>query len=294
MPYSSEQYEFLFDRSEQLSEDAFERLRHRDVFRYRSKTIKSGDVLEVELFPIWSTQSEATRAKKATTRQAQRNLNDKNAKKRIIRKINTNFTEEDLAITLTYADGVPEQEQARRDIQNYLRRVRAFRKRNGLPELKYVYVIEFSGDQGRTKKRVHHHVIMSGMDRDEAEKLWGKGYANARRLQPDEYGLEALARYMTKEPNGGKRWCASRNLKEPTITAADTKISKKRVQSMAQDFDNAPAAIFGKLFPDYEFNDCSVATSSYVAGAYIYARLHRKKAAPKKKQRKRGEKACLT
>lgn len=292
MQYSSEQYEFLFDRSEQLTEDAFERLRHKDVFRYRTKTIKSGDMLEVEVFPIWSTQGEATRARKVTTREAQRNLNDKNAKKRIIRKINTNFTENDVAITLTYADGVPDQEQARKDIQNYLRRVRSYRKKNGLPELKYVYVIEYSGDQGRTKKRVHHHVIMTGMDRDEAERLWGKGYANARRLQPDDYGFEALARYMTKEPNGGKRWCASRNLKEPTITKADTKISKRRAQSMAEDFDRAPAEIFGKLFPEYDFNDCEVATSSYVAGAYIYARMHKRKAAENK--RKRGGKTCLT
>lgn len=286
MPYSSENYEFLFDRSEELKESAFDRLRHKDVFRYRAKTIKAGNVLEVEVFPIWNTRGEAIRAKKHKTRQAQKNLNDKNAKKKLIRKINANFTEEDLCITLTYKGGVPDEEQARRDIRNYIRRVREWRRKHGLSELKYVYVIEFGGGDGR-RKRVHHHVIMSGMDRDEAERLWnGKGWANTRRLQPDDYGLEALARYVTKEPNGGKRWCASRNLVEPKETVADTKISKRRVEKMAMDFEEAPAAIFGKLFPDYDFNDCTVRHSEFVAGAYIYARLHRRPAPPEKKRKK--------
>lgn len=283
MPYNSAKYEFLFDRSEEISEDAFERLRHRDVFRYRARSIKAGNVLEVEIFPIWNTQNEVRKAKRATTREAQRNLNDRNAKKKLIRKINANFTEEDLCVTLTYKGGfVPDEEQARRDIRNYLRRVRQYRRKNGLPELKYVYVIEYGGGDGR-RKRVHHHVIMSGMDRDIAEELWqGRGWANSRRLQPDDYGLEALARYMTKEPNGGKRWAASKNLVDPKITEADTKISKRRVEKMAADFEEAPAEILCKLFPGYDFNECNVKHSSYVAGAYIYAKMHRRPAPPPK------------
>lgn len=288
MPYNSAKYEFLFDRSEEISEAAFERLRHNNVFRYRARTIKAGDVLEVEVFPIWNTQNEVRRAKKAATREAQRNLNDKNAKKKLIRKINANFTEEDLCVTLTYKGSfIPDEEQARRDIRNYLRRVREWRRKNGLPDLKYVYVIEYGGEDGR-RKRVHHHVIMSGMDRDVAEALWqGRGWANSRRLQPDDYGLEALARYMTKEPNGGKRWAASRNLVDLKITEADTKISRRKVEQMAQDFEEMPAVIFGKLFPDYEFNDCAVKHSSYVAGAYIYARMHRKATPPRERKKRK-------
>lgn len=291
MPFNSAKYEFLFDRSEEISEDAFERLRHRDVFRYRARTIKAGNVLEVEIYPIWNTQAEAHKAKKAATREAQKNLNDRNAKKKLIRKINANFTEEDLCVTLTYKDGfVPDEEQARRDIRNYLRRVRDWRRKNGLPELKYVYVIEYGGGDGR-RKRVHHHVIMSGMDRDVAEALWnGRGWANSRRLQPDDYGLEALARYMTKEPNGGKRWAASRNLVDPKITVADTKISKRKVEEIAKDFDTMPAAIFGKLFPDYVFNDCAVKYSDFVAGAYVYARMHREAAPPPREAKKKKPK----
>ena len=119
MPYNSAKYEFLFDLSGENTERAFDRFRHRNVFRYRTRTIKAGNVLEVEIFPIWNTQNEVREAKKHTTREAQKNLNDKNAKKKFIRKINANFTEEDLCVTLTYSNGfVPDEEQARRDIRN--------------------------------------------------------------------------------------------------------------------------------------------------------------------------------
>ena len=52
MPYNSAKYEFLFDLSGENTERAFDRFRHRNVFRYRTRTIKAGNVLEVEIFPI--------------------------------------------------------------------------------------------------------------------------------------------------------------------------------------------------------------------------------------------------
>ena len=99
---------------------------------------------------------------------------------------------------------------------------------------KYVYVIEWE-DDGETK-RVHHHVIMSGMDRETAETIWGAGRTNAARLQPDDAGLEALARYITKgtgHAKHSKRWGASKGLKKPKITTADKKISKRQMARMA-------------------------------------------------------------
>ena len=279
MAYSGESYAYLFDQEcSTMAGNARETLRHRNVLRYRAKTITSGDVVECEIYPIWNTQNEARQARAATTREAQRNLNAKNARKAMARKINANFTGDDLCITLTYSGGVPTEDQARRDIQNYLRRVRKYRRKRGLPELKYVYVIEFDAGEGaKPKKRVHHHVVMSGMDRDDAERLWGKGYANTRRLQPDEYGLEALARYLVKDPRGAKRWNASRNLKEPKVTVSDTKVSRRQAERIAEDFEEAAPRIFGRLFTDCEINDVEILRSDFVAGAYIAARMRRKK-----------------
>ncbi|MDR2513761.1 MAG: hypothetical protein LBD02_00950 [Christensenellaceae bacterium] len=275
----------------ELTESAFEALRHKDIFRYRAATIKSGQVLEVEVYPLWNTKNEVRAAKVHSSREAQQNLNDRNAKKKLIRKINANFTPEDLHVTLTYKRGVlPEEEQARRDIRNFIRRVRTYRRKNGLSELKYVYVIEFYNGDGR-RTRVHHHVIMSGMDRKTVKSLWPHGSVRVDELEPEDGTLEGLARYITKQPTKSKRWQASRNLKEPTITTADTKISKRQAERMAQDMDAAAPMIFSKLFPEYDFDEVAVKSSKFVAGAYIYAKMHLKPEPPPrktKKQKKRG------
>ena len=285
MAYSVQDYEFLFNTpAGELKEGAFEALRHKNVFRYRAKTITSGDVVEIEIFPVWNTQNEVRAAKANTTKEAQANVNDRNTKKALIRKINTNFTKEDLHVTLTYGRGeLPNEEQARRDMRNFIRRVRDYRKRNGLPELKYVYVIEFSDGDGR-RTRVHHHVIMSGMDRQAVKSLWPYGRASVDELEPEDGSLEGLARYITKQPNQTKqtkRWQASRNLKPPKITTADTKLSRCQAERLAEDVKAAAPQIFGKLFSDYALDLCTVKSSEYVAGAYIYAHMH--KAPPPRK-----------
>lgn len=276
MLYDSENYLDLFDKSfEDNEQEKFEGLKSKDVFLYRVKTIKSGKMLECEIYPLWKTKSEKSKAIKAkASRQVQKNLNDKNAKKKITRIIHANFSDEDILITLTYKGPPPELEQARKDIQNYIRRVRDHRKKNGLQDLKYIYVIEFESE-GKHKKRVHHHVIMSKIDRDIAEKLWVKGYANSRRLQPDEFGLEALARYITKDPKGTKRWCTSRNLEKPKITIADHKITKRQAEKIARNANTAPV-IFQKLYKGYIFNDIKVKFSDYVSGVYLYTRMRAK------------------
>jgi len=281
LPYSGQNYEFLFSAQwGELKEAAVEAVRNKNVFRYRAKTIKCGDVLEIEIFPIWNTQNEVRAAKANTTREAQANVNERNAKKSLIRKINTNFSAADLHITLTYSRGeLPNEETARRDMRNFIRRVRNYHKKHNLPVLKYVYVIEFySGDGRRT--RVHHHVIMSGgADRQDVKSLWPYGRARVDELEPDDGTLEGLARYITKQPGKiiqTKRWAASRNLRPyDKVTFSDTKISKKQAERLAADMSEAAPAIFGKLFKDYTFDDCTVKGSEYVSGAYIYAKMYK-------------------
>jgi hypothetical protein len=281
MLYSGQNYEFLFtDSWGELKAAAVEAVQNKNVFRYRARTIKSGDVLEIEIFPIWDTRNEIRSAKAHTTKAAQKNLNEKNARKNLIRKINTNFGEDDYHITLTYGRGVlPTEDQARRDMRNFIKRVRNYHKKNGLPELKYVYVIEFySGDGRRT--RVHHHVIMSGgADRQAIKDLWPHGHrVNVDELEPEAGSLEGLARYITKQQGKlapSRRWTTSRNLKKPKITTSNTKISKKQAERLAADVKEAAPVIFGKLFGEYTFDDCTVKGSEFVSGAYIYAKMYK-------------------
>lgn len=69
------------------------------------------------------------------------------------------------------------------------------------------------------------------MDRNVAEDLWGKGRVEAKRVLPDEFGLEGIARYMVNQK--GKRWYGSRNLKQPEVNRSVTKLTKKRAEKIA-------------------------------------------------------------
>lgn len=151
MPYcNSEAYLDLFDISPletETREERIENLRHRNVFRYRVKTIRAGGMLECEIFPIWATQGEASRAKKAKeSRKAQKNLNDKNTRKKIMRLTNNNFTDADLWGTFGYDDeNLPASpEQAQKDITNFIRRIKRRRKKLGVasPPVYLCYRVE--------------------------------------------------------------------------------------------------------------------------------------------------------
>lgn len=279
--YSAERYESLFSVPVDGVNGADNVIRADEPGRYRCKTIKHGDQLDVEIYPLWNTRAEERKAKAAVTRKAQQALNDKNSHKRLIRLINSNFVAGDIRIDLTYTDEyLPSREKAYRDVTNYLRRVKRFRKKHGLTgEFKYIYSIEYSDEEG-VAKRGHHHVLMSGvgMSRDDAEAIWGKGRANADRAQPDDFGLAGFAVYFTKtgqRAKGKRRFGSSKNLTQPTVTTADTKISRRKAARLAHDAEAYGKDLFEHLYKGYLMNDIEVKSSAYVAGVYIYVRMRR-------------------
>lgn len=279
--YSAERYESLFDVECDGVNGADNVIRADEPGRYRCKTIRHGDQLDVEIFPLWNTRAEERKAKAAVTRKAQQALNDKNSHKHIIRLLNCNFVAGDIKIDLTYTDEfLPTRDKAYRDVVNYLRRVKRFRKKHGLTgEFKYVYSIEYADAEG-VAKRGHHHLMMSGvgMSRDDAEALWGKGRANAKRAQPDDFGLAGFAIYFTKtgqRAKGKRRYGCSKNLTQPTVTVADTKISRRKAARLAADAEAYGKDLFEHLYKGYLLNDIEIKTSAYVAGAYIYVRMRR-------------------
>lgn len=96
----------------------------------REKRFLCGKYLEVEIYPISKYEQ-----KKMESRKEQKNLNDKNARKNL-RRIHDNFDNKDLIVSLSYdAANLPNSEEiAIRDRNNYIRRIKNFRKRNGLDE----------------------------------------------------------------------------------------------------------------------------------------------------------------
>ena len=260
------------EKREELIED----LRINQNYVYWRRTITSGKIVEVEIYPVWKCKHDIPRRKnRVESTDSQKKLNNKNSKKKVVRLINTNFGKEDLYITVTYEDGfLPDEQTARKDMQNYIRRLKRYRKKHGLDELKYIYSIGYENEPNNSKKiRVHHHLIINKMDRNMAEELWGKGTANSKRLQPDDFELTGVAKYIANQ--GPERWSASRNLKKPKVTLNRTGLTKRKAINLISE-----PVLFKDIFED-KYQDCiykdyKVYYSEESPGVYLYIRMRKK------------------
>lgn len=180
---------------------------------YIEKRIYSGPLLEIEHYPVGKKGHRIRAKRDKPTREVQERLNRKNAVKKLERLLYANFGKKDLFVTLTYSGDVPEIEQAKRDLRNYIRRLQARMDKQGMDKLKYISVTARDG-------RIHHHLIISGgLSLDDIEGAWGKGRVQLSRLDI-HMGLEGLAWYVVKngaEEKNQKRWNQSRNLIKPTV-----------------------------------------------------------------------------
>lgn len=266
----------------------------------REKKIDCGQYREADIIPYNGKAIKGKRGKrKKATEPKQKDLNDKNKKRYLTQLGNGNFGAGDLHVTLTYRNEyLPlTPEGAQKEVDNYLRRIAYRRKKLGVQQLKYILVTEYKyAKDGTEIKRIHHHIIMNGgLDRDDVEMMWTKqrinwkkahndpgykveklGWANADRLQPNENGIEALCKYITKDPQGKKSWSSSRNLERPVEhPPADHKYSRKKVERLATAPD-AGKSFFEKQFPNYRI--VSVEPIYYEeTGWHIYLKMWRKK-----------------
>lgn len=249
---------------------------------YRRRTTKAGPRLEAEIYPVFGREDRGRlrEAKKNQTPEKQRRMNEKRAKHQLILLIETNFTAKDYHLTLTYAGDPPDLKQCRRDVRNFLDRVKRLRIRRGLEELKYIYAI--GHDSGA---RIHVHMIINGgIDRAELERIWAKGRTNAVRLQPDDHGLQGIANYLYRQNvrkrsagsiQGKKTWVASRNLKRPKTRKRDCRCSNARVRRIAGDIQSEAKEIMERLYPGYTLVECRVTLSDIVDGVYIRCVMRR-------------------
>ena len=258
------------------NEERLAALYDKHIVKYRTKTIKSGNVLECEVYPIWDTHTSTSRAKRfRESREVQKNLNKKNAVKNLIRLVNTNFTDDDIWGTFTYeTKRLPASvEDAQKEMSKFIRRLKYYGDKHGFAPLKYVYVTEFEDDPEKGKKRVHHHIVCNFPDRDVAERLWRNGARRqTRRLQADDDGYEGLVRYILKDPKGAKRYVTSKNLQKPQITIADCKFTRKKVNKIVSG-DVDVTAVFESMYKGYALHKSVAKTSDYCTGAYLYIKM---------------------
>ena len=252
---------------------------------YRTRTIKAGPRLEAEIFPIFGKgETETARAaKKNMTPEKIQQHNDERQRRKLVRLLDANFSSGDLHITLTFAGRAPGWDRAKKDVENFRKRLAREREKRGLPPLKYIYALE-DGEEGRDK-RIHCHFVTTGdMSREDLERIWrnGKrdcpGFANCDTLQPDKEGLDKLGRYIYNQNPGkprekGKRkYSCSKNLKKPKTRTSDTKVTKAKVKRLSDVFSTDPTEsrrIMEKLYPGYEFVKGTAYRSDIINGVYI-------------------------
>lgn len=267
---------------------------HRKKVVYALKEITAGDQFEIEIYPQFRSMDEVPPEGRRVVKdnsKAQKNLNDKNARKYVERLINQNFTDRDIWMTLTYDDAhLPPDgdiDAAVKNMQKYIRRVNYQRKKRGLPNAKYVYVTEYNPD---AEIRWHHHIVMDGdLDMDTVEACWKQSSRNeVRRLNKDENGLSGMANYLVKEKKrirSEKRWNSSQGLQDPNIRVVHSKrptagAAYKQigtyVDRMVKDRNEIKKILAG-WYPDFAFTDAGVYYNDFNFMFYINARMRRKK-----------------
>lgn len=92
---------------------------------YVTKTIDSGLIREVETYPMYLKSEIPKECEIEKNKQTQKNLNNKNAQKNFIRKINTNFKNGDFFITFTYSnENLPKDHvEDKKDMQNFIKKI---------------------------------------------------------------------------------------------------------------------------------------------------------------------------
>lgn len=271
-----------------------------------TKTVRAGESLEVECFPIVKIDDGARRERQIRrTNRWQEHVNLNNTRKRVRRIAEANFGEEDIFWTGTWAyprydNGRCNPEDIRREMQelgcpgddmdvrqdfkNFWKRLqrRVARLGNDPKECRYLYVIEstkepMDGDKNPLPPRYHIHALIHapGLSRADVEEIWQHGYSNTKQLDLSINGLEGLSKYLTKQRRCAHRWACSRNCRQPEIKKSCRKVSRRKAAEIAADVQYRGREIFESLYPGYRVEEVTVKYSDFITGAYIYARMRR-------------------
>ena len=280
----------------------------------REKKTFSGNLLDIDFYPVWESGKPVRTGKASRTSPEMAKYNRIIANKKLIRLINSNFGEDDYFAAVTYnpANAPESEDGARRDINNYFRRIKTLRMRRlsqakarinqlykkGLcssdPEIaqlkkdikklsqpmKYIYTIETveykrPRADGRTQNFHFHLFITGGLTAKEMKAKWNKGARlSFDNYEPGIFGPEAAALYMLKDPRGRKSFAYSKNLSKPKIRVRDGKISRAAVNKMAL-MRCDDREYFEKRYPGYRFLRCYSRFNPYNCQWYVSVVMYR-------------------
>lgn len=252
---------------------------------YETKTITSGPIRELEMYPVFLKKNVPEEFRFKNTKKAQKNLNNKNAVKWFMRKANTNFGKGDYYLTLNYDNKYKpkDYEEAKKHVRTYInklnyeymklqvknenKKLSSKLKKKNYKKIKYMYVIEIS-KEGKGKYHVHM-ILSSELSMDLVEDCWKYGRRNnVRKIDPDDKHITDLANYLSKDPQGKKRWGCSKGLKEPKVTTSK-KVSKKKIHDMSVN-ENLIEEEMRKINPQYKLVEFKVIRNKWTKMPYIH------------------------
>jgi len=271
---------YIPDEEEYRSEEP--RHGQKGVLLMRTRTIRAGEYLEAEIYPVID-QEHAPRERRKKSTEQMRAANIRRARKTLERILNANFGPGDLIAHFTCEEEMTEDEftAVRRSFMDRLRRAY---KRAG-QRLKYAYVTEITGSGDR--RRYHVHMVLGGgpLSRDEVEGLWRAGLARADRVKMQEHGLAGIAYYITQHKSAQERmmahkWAASRGLINPEksrrlCTVSDHKFSRAAAARLDKAVREDAERVFAKRYPGYQLIDWRVSYSDFLPGVYVRAFMRR-------------------
>ena len=254
----------------------------------RQREWRCGDWIDVDIYPVFQPPGRR-RAKCKPTSETQKLLNRRDRERRVTRILRENFSERDYVLTLTYRKTPESIPAAKTACRNFLRRLKRRYSLAGI-ELKYLYTTEV----GKTTGRVHHHLVISGgVDRDEIEAIWGEGFANTKRLQIEDDGLQALASYITKTEESFRRYTPSRNLVIPQPVVRDGLNSISVVETLADAIGNGTVdATLEAMYPGYTCRSAACTINTRNRGLYIRLVMQKTSTKAKSDARRRGRINC--
>lgn len=238
---------------------------------YREQTVYHGEYATVSLFPVFPTGRKRGGRYRPTS-EVQRRLNEYNARERVAWQLDANYKTGDGFWMLSFDnDTLPESRAAWiRTWQAFKRRLARYMTREGLGEMRLVAVCHGDVDGNRP----HMHMCVNAeIPPADMQAIWGQGWVDCRVIKKGKMGLRGLAEYMLRSMEWG-RVLTTRNLTDPQPTERTGQISRRAVEEIQENWDDARA--YGELLPGYVISEVRPFYNWFNRQYYLRVYLYRR------------------
>lgn len=232
---------------------------------YTKKEYHCRDLIEIEMYRSanYGAPGKKRGKKKKATPEEIRAGNERTARKKLRRLINTNFEQGDIHLILTYQKELrPTPQESKRILRNFKDALARRYKKHG-KVFKWILVTEYKN------KAIHHHMIINSPDGYDPSKdiaaIWTRGRPKETRLD-DSGNYSQLADYLIKETEKTfreedspqkARYSHSRNLLEPKVRKKTVRAKSWKKISIPKGFVLLPDTFYEGINPvtGYRFRE---------------------------------------